>query len=76
MNLWDAPFRKPLKILSVDGLSEEIRLVLSQLGIEVGEAIEKMHLAPLGDPLSLRIGEQLFTLRRELCRHIHVEAGK
>lgn len=76
MNLWDAPFRTPLKILTVDGLNEEVKLVLTQLGIEPGEAIEKMQVAPLGDPLSVRIGEQLFTLRRELCRQILVEAGK
>lgn len=74
MNLWDAPFRTPLKIVSVDGLNEEVKLVLVQLGIEPGEPIEKIQVAPLGDPLSLRIGEQLFTLRRELCRKIQVEA--
>lgn len=72
MNLWDAPFRTPLKVLAIDEPNHEIRLVLMQLGIDAGESVEKMHVAPLGDPLSLKIGEQLFTLRRELCRKIKV----
>lgn len=73
MTLWDAPFARPLQILSLKGLSEEVRLVLSQLGVDAGETIEKRHLAPLGDPLSLRIGSQVFTLRADLCRLIEVE---
>lgn len=72
MTLWDAPFRRPLKVLDLRGLPSEVRLVLSQLGLDQGEEIEKCHLAPLGDPLSLRIGSQLFTLRAEICRKIEV----
>lgn len=77
VNLWDAPFRKRLRIESLRGFGaneDEIRLVLTQLGIDVGEMIEKLHDAPLRDPVSLRIGEQVFTLRAELCRKISVEA--
>ena len=73
MNLWDAPFRKPLRVLSLSAFGEEIRLVLVQLGIDPGEVIEKIHSAPLKDPVSLRIGEQVFTLRSETCRNILVE---
>lgn len=73
MTLWDAPFRMPLRVLDLAGLKEEVRLVLLQLGIDQGETIEKVHAAPLGDPVSLRIGEQLFTLRSDVCRKIQVE---
>jgi Fe2+ transport system protein FeoA len=62
-----------LRILDLQGLGEEVRLVLTQLGLDPGETVEKMHLAPLRDPVSLRIGEQLFTLRAELCKNILVE---
>lgn len=74
MTLWDAPFRKPLRVLELAGFGEEVRLVLLQLGIDAGETIEKVHSAPLGEPVSLRIGEHLFTLRRDVCRQIQVEA--
>lgn len=73
MTLWDAPFRRPLRVLELRGFGEEVRLVLLQLGIDSGETIEKVHSAPLGEPVSLRIGEQLFTLRRDVCRQILVE---
>jgi Fe2+ transport system protein FeoA len=73
VNLWEAPFHQPLKILAIENVSEELKLVLMQLGIDIGEPLEKMHVAPLGDPLSFRVGEQLFTLRKEICRKILVE---
>jgi Fe2+ transport system protein FeoA len=77
VNLWEAPFRRPLRILDLAGFGaseEEVRLVLTQLGVDEGETIEKLHAAPLFDPVSLRIGEQVFTLRGEVCRKIRVEA--
>jgi Fe2+ transport system protein FeoA len=75
LNLWDAPFRKPLRILDLAfgaDAESEARLVLAQLGVDVGEIVEKLHAAPLADPVSLKIGEQVFTLRREICRKVEV----
>ncbi len=74
MTLWDAPFRRPLRVTDLQGFGEEIRAVLAQLGLDSGETVEKVHIAPLRDPVSLRIGEQLFTLRADMCRRIQVEA--
>lgn len=73
MNLWDAPFRKPLRVIALEAFGDETRLVLVQLGIDPGEVIEKIHSAPLNDPVSLRLGEHVFTLRQEACRKIQVE---
>lgn len=73
VTLLEAPFRQPLRVRALSGLSDEVRLVLVQLGVDQDEVIEKMHTAPLGDPISLRIGQQLFTLRKEICREIEVE---
>ena len=78
MNLWDAPFRKPLRILDLSGFGPselEARLVLTQLGVDAGETIEKLHAAPLRDPVSLRIGQQVFSLRADVCRKIAVECS-
>ena len=77
VTLWEAPFRQRLRILDLSGFGaeeDEIRLVLTQLGVDAGETIEKVHAAPLGDPIGLLIGEHVFTLRTELCRKILVEA--
>ena len=74
LNLWEAPFRRPLRIRDLSKIAEEVRVVLAQLGLDHDEVIEKMHVAPLRDPVSLKIGEHLFTLRAEVCRKIEVEA--
>ncbi len=72
MTLLSAPFAKSLRVLDLSSFGEEVRLVLIQLGLDAGEVIEKLHVAPLGDPVSLRVGQQVFTLRRELCGQIEV----
>ncbi len=73
MNLWDAPFRKILRVQDLNALEVDTQQVLTHLGLDAGEIVEKMHIAPLGDPVSLRIGQHLFTLRSEVCRKIQVE---
>jgi Fe2+ transport system protein FeoA len=74
MNLLAAPFRTPLHIKSLSAeLDEDSGLVLAQLGIAPDEVIEKVQSAPLGDPISIKVGDQLFSLRRDTCAHIFVE---
>ena len=73
VTLWDAPFEKALRVRNLERLAPEVRLVLTQLGLDHGETVEKRHSAPLGDPITLRIGAQLFTLRKDVCRRIEVE---
>jgi len=75
VNLWDAPFSRPLRVLDLSALPAEVRLILSQLGLDQGEILTKQNLAPLGDPLSLLIGSHTFTLRAEICRQILVESA-
>lgn len=72
MNLWEAPFNTPLRVQSLQFHSDEVRLVLVQLGIDEGEILEKLHVAPLGDPLSVMIGQQVFSLRFDICKNIQV----
>lgn len=75
VTLWDAPFEKALRVRNLEKLPAEVRLVLTQLGLDHGETVEKRHSAPLGDPITLRIGAQLFTLRKDVCRRIEVETA-
>lgn len=72
MTLEQAPFRVPLEVCSF-ALPEDARLLLCQMGLDAGERIQKVHEAPLGDPVALQIGDQLFTLRKEICRRIRVK---
>ena len=74
MQLWDAPFHVPLRVARIRELDSDTCLVLTQLGLDPQELVEKVHVAPLGDPVMIRIGSQLFTLRREICEKIDVEA--
>lgn len=73
LNLVDAPSSCKLKVISLEAMHEDAVLVLKQLGIARDEIIEKLHVAPLGDPLTVRIGGQRFSLRKEICRNIRVE---
>lgn len=72
MNLFDAPFQSRLFVKDLSGLAPEERQVLMQLGLDLGEEVEKVHIAPLGDPLGLRLGEQVFSLRISFCKKILV----
>lgn len=74
MNLAKAPLNTTLRIAKIDAGSEDESLVLRQMGIYVGERVEKLHVAPLGDPLTLRVGGQRFSLRMEISKRILVEA--
>lgn len=71
MNLKDAPYLASLKIQSVD-LPVDVQEVLLQLGVGVDDVIQKVHQAPLGDPIGLRVGDHLFSLRGEICEKIQV----
>ncbi len=73
MTLSSAPFRQRLRIQSLSALSPDHRLVLVQMGLGEGDELEKLQVAPLGDPVSLRIGTQVFTLRREVTDQVAVE---
>lgn len=72
MNLANAPFHRKLRITTVATECADTRLVLRQMGIAVGEIVEKLHVAPLGDPVTFRIGGQRFSLRGETCAEIAV----
>lgn len=75
MTLLDAPFLQNLRVISIQ-IEEGASLVLRQMGISVGKSLEKVHAAPLGDPLAVRVGGQRFSLRKEICARIHVERAE
>ena len=72
LTLWTAPFSQKLKIQKVT-LSDESKRILLQMGMDVGDCVEKLHAAPLGEPVSILIGSQQFALRKDVCKNVYVE---
>lgn len=73
MDLWQAPFQEKLRVVSLEKLPEEERLILIQLGVDAGELLTKVQSTPLQEPVCIQIGEQIFAFRKSLCRGIGVE---
>jgi Fe2+ transport system protein FeoA len=76
LNLFSAPYATPLKVVRAEGISADAELILDQLGLYAGAALEKLHAAPLGDPITVRLGSQSFALQKALCCQILVEVNK
>ena len=72
MNLLEAEFGIPLRISDLSLEMDQV-VVLAQIGLAKNDLIEKIHQAPLRDPLTVRVGQNLFSLRREICRQVQVE---
>ncbi|HTU20030.1 MAG TPA: ferrous iron transport protein A [Gemmataceae bacterium] len=51
-----------------DGLVQR----LMEMGLFEGEAIEVVALAPLGDPIEIRLGDSRLSLRRSEAARVHV----
>lgn len=45
---------------------------LMEMGLFEGEAIEVIALAPLGDPIEVRLGDSRLSLRRSEAARVHV----
>lgn len=45
---------------------------LMEMGLFEGEEIEVIALAPLGDPLEIRVGDSRWSLRRGEAARVHV----
>jgi len=52
----------------------ELRDRLMDLGVLCGEPIQVVRIAPLGDPIEIRIGDEHLALRSDDAQNIEVEA--
>ncbi|OQX50382.1 MAG: iron transporter FeoA [Epsilonproteobacteria bacterium 4484_20] len=52
----------------------ELRNRLMELGVLCGEPVQVVRIAPLGDPIEIRIGDEHLALRKEDAQKIEVEA--
>lgn len=60
------------RVLRVDGAPGLAQRLL-EMGLAPGTEIEVVRLAPLGDPLEIRLWGYLLSLRRADARHVEVE---
>lgn len=60
-------------IQRLDGASSSIRRMM-ELGLVPGTPVEVIRLAPLGDPVELRVRDVHLSIRRSEAAHIHVRA--
>jgi ferrous iron transport protein A len=59
-------------VAKVAGDAEAARRLM-EMGLMRGTTVEVMRLAPLGDPLEVRVRGFMLTLRRAEAEHIEVE---
>jgi len=52
----------------------ELKDRLMELGVLCGEPVQVVRIAPLGDPVEIRIGDEHLALRKEDAEKIEVEA--
>ena len=60
-------------VLEIDQDAAEIRSRLYDLGIIPGSALEVLRVAPLGDPLQVKVGVSYVSIRRQEASSIKVE---
>ena len=63
----------PATIVSIDG-SDHITQRLLEMGLLEGDPIEVMGIAPMGDPLEIRVRHGVLSLRRSEAIRILVKA--
>jgi len=72
LTLLDLPQRNLAEVCDLHALDEEARCRLLSLGIYPGVAIEVLRTAPMGDPLQVRSGSTLISIRKREADLIEV----
>lgn len=60
-------------VLAIDPVQAELRDRLFALGVIPGSRITVLRLAPLGDPMQLRVGAAFISIRRREAAMVEVE---
>ena len=70
--LHDLPQRHLAEVTDLETLDEDARCRLLSLGIYPGVKIEVLRTAPMGDPMQVRSGSTLISIRRREAQLIEV----
>ncbi|MFT6161952.1 MAG: Fe2+ transport system protein FeoA [Myxococcota bacterium] len=71
MTLDDLPVSESAMVTAIGG-SRALRLRLMEMGLVRGTRIDKLRVAPLGDPVELRVRSGRLSVRRHEARAIEV----
>ncbi len=74
MNLSEMVTGTQCVVSSISDDSKELKSRLYTLGILPGVEIKILRFAPLGDPIQLRVGTSLISIRKQEAGLIEVEA--
>ncbi|MCP3673671.1 MAG: ferrous iron transport protein A [Gammaproteobacteria bacterium] len=66
-------FNQKARVTSVQSKSQEVQCRLLTLGLYPGVTIEVLRRAPMGDPLQVRSGTTLLSIRQHEAKGIEVE---
>jgi len=73
MDLSNLAINESAVVISVQGKSEEVQCRLLTLGLYPGVHVEVLRKAPLGDPIQVRSGTTLLSIRLQEAEGIEVE---
>ena len=62
------------RIAAIDGDAQIMQRLL-EMGLVPGTELEVVRLAPLGDPIEVRVRGYLLSIRKENARLVFLEAG-
>ncbi len=71
MTLDDLPVSESATVTAIGG-TRALRLRLMEMGLVPGTQIDKLRVAPLGDPVELRVRSGRLSVRRHEARAIEV----
>ena len=74
MTLADVPPTGRCRIVSTSADNQEFQSRLYALGLYPGVEVSVMHVAPFGDPLQVRVGHTLLSIRKQEAVLVSVEA--
>ncbi|MGI1679110.1 MAG: ferrous iron transport protein A [Cellvibrionaceae bacterium] len=73
MHLGQASLGSQCRVLEIDNANAEIQNRLYALGVFPGVTIEVLRFAPLGDPIQLKVGRTLISIRKSEAEVILIE---
>ncbi|MBT4161468.1 MAG: ferrous iron transport protein A [Gammaproteobacteria bacterium] len=73
MNLAEVLPEGRCRIISAAEEHRDFQSRLYALGLYPGAQVDVLHIAPLGDPLQVRIGHTLLSIRRQEASMVEVE---
>lgn len=73
MTLADVAPAGSCRVISAAEEQQDFQSRLYALGLFPGAQVEVLHVAPLGDPLQIRVGRTLLSIRKMEARMVTVE---